>query len=166
MVIVITKGRDEDDLAITRADGSKALTHFPKKGPVPHDAVHFFVERGLGLEQGFWGTVASGMHPEHIGALAKAAGHASASRAQVPAESIVELVQAERLVECFEADLWGGGGSDDDLVAVAEAGCAASFVPLPVIAPGAVARIRDELATFAGEWTKAPLGHEQVLRWE
>jgi hypothetical protein len=132
---------------------------------VPHDAVHYFVERGLGLQNGFWGMVASGMHPEQIGALAKAAGHASASRAQVPDPSIIELVQAERLVECFEADYWGGG-SDEDLLAVADAGCAASFVPLPGIAPGAVAQIRAELAQFAREWTAARQGHEAVLQWE
>ena len=165
-VIVITKGNGEDDIAITRADGSKALTRFPHKGPVPHDAVHFFVERGLGMRRGFWGTVFDGMHPEHIGALAKAAGHASASRAQVPDQSIVELIQAERLVECFEADLWGGGGSDEDLVAVAEAGCAASFVDMPAIVPVAVSQIRGELAEFARSWTAAPLGHEALLRWE
>jgi hypothetical protein len=164
--IAITKGRDEDVIAISREDGSKALTRFPKKGPIPHDAVHYFVERGLGLRNGFWGTVADGMHPEHIGALAKAAGHASASRAQVPDKSIVELIQAERLVECFEADFWGGGGSDVDLVAVAETGCVASFVPLPAIEAGSVSKIRSDLADFARFWTVAPLGHETVLRWD
>jgi hypothetical protein len=166
MKIAITKGRSDDAIAMTWDDGAEASTRFPKKGPVPHDAVHYFVERGLGLKRGFWGTVAGGTHPEEIAAITKAAGHASASRARVPDPSIVELVQAERLVECFEADLWGGGGSDADLISVAEAGCTASLVPLPVIAPGAVAEVRESIAVFAGEWQAAPLGHVAVLRWD
>ena len=131
MLIRITKGERDDVVAILRGDGSKAVTRFPKKGPVPHDAVHYFVERGWPLPRGFWGSVAAGVHPEEIAAIAKAAGHASASRARVPDASIVEIVQAERLVECFEADYWDGGGADDTLIAVAEAACAASFVPCP-----------------------------------
>jgi hypothetical protein len=165
MHIVITMGRVDDVIAFTRADGSTAETRFPKKGPVPHDAVHYFVERGLGLRQGFWGTVEGGMHPEDIAALAKAAGHASASRARVPDAHAVELVQAERLVDCFEAVWGGGGGSDADLLAVAETGCAASFVPLPAIAPGAVARVRADLADFARAGMPAPLGHQALLSW-
>lgn len=53
MKISITKGQSEDWIAIERDDGSAATTRFPHKGPVPHDAVHWFVERGLGLRDGF-----------------------------------------------------------------------------------------------------------------
>ncbi len=89
----------------------------------------------------------------------------SASRARVPDASIVEMVQAERLVECFEADLWDGGASDDTLLAVAEAACAASFVPMPTARPGIVAQIRTSIREFVSEWTPAPLGHVATLRW-
>ena len=166
MEIAITKGRTDDAIAITRSDGTQVDTRFPHKGPVPHDAVHFFVERGLGLTHGFWGTVAGGAHPENIAGLAKAAGHASASRAQIPDAMIVELIQAERMVECFEADLWSAGGSDDDFVAVAQAGCGTSHVPLPAIAGDAIGRVRDDLANFAREWTAAPIGHVAILNWQ
>ncbi|MEJ2410561.1 MAG: hypothetical protein P8Y48_14945 [Novosphingobium sp.] len=44
--------------------------------------------------------------------ITKACGHASASRAQVPDPAIVELPQAERPVECFEADFWAGSGAE------------------------------------------------------
>ena len=167
MEIAITKARGEDRIAITRADGSRVETVFPHKGPVPHDAVHLFVERALGLRAAFWGMIAGGRHPEEIAALAKAAGHASAKRAEVPDASIVELLQAERLVECFEADLWSGGsGEADTFIAVAESACLASHVPPPPLSGDLIARIRSELGAFAREWQAAPLGHTTRLEWD
>jgi hypothetical protein len=166
MEIAITKGQREDRIAITRADGSQVETVFPHKGPVPHDAVHLFVERTLGLRQAFWGMVAGGRHPEVIAGLAKAAGHASAKRAGVPDASIVELLQAERLVECFEADLWSGGAGDAaTFIAVAESACAASHVPPPALSADLIARIREEIAMFARDWQAADPGHTARLEW-
>lgn len=166
MEIAITKGRTLDRIAVTRADGSRAETTFAKKGPVPHDAVHWLVERELRLTQGFWGMVADGLHPEEIAELAKAAGHASASRAQVPDGAIVELLQAERLVECFEADLWGGGGSAADLIALAQSACEYSHVALPPLDEAAVEAVRAALSEFAATWIAAPISHVAQLEWE
>ena len=165
MQITFTKGQTEDRITAIRADGSHAETRFPKKGPVPHDAVHLFVERGFALGNGFWGMVAAGHHPEELGALAKAAGHASASRAEVPDASIVQLLQAERLVECFEADLWSGGGDDATFLDIARTACGYSHVPMPLLADGALAQVRAELAAFAQSWIAAPVGHTAALSW-
>lgn len=165
MEITITKGRHEDVIAVLRGDGTRVDTRFPHKGPVPHDAVHLFVERGFGLGRGFWGQVARGHRPEAIGAMAKAGGHASAKRAEVADDEIVEMIQAERLVECFEADLWGGGGSDADLLSMAAAGCATSKVPMPAIDPAAIGQVREEIAGFAANWRAGPVGHVARLEW-
>jgi len=166
MQIAITKGRELDRIVITRTDGSLAETTFPKKGPIPHDAVHWLVEREFGLARAFWGMVADGHHPEEIAALAKAAGHASAKRAEVPDGSIVELLQAERLVECFEADLWGGGGSAADLIALAQTACDHSRVPAPPLDEQAVEAVRAGLNAFAETWIAAPQGHIAQLDWK
>lgn len=167
MRIAITKHRHDDAIAITRADGSQAHTRFPKKGPVPHDAVHWFVERAFGLGRGFWGIVAAGHHPEDLADLAKAAGHASAKRAGVPDAAIVQLLQAERIVECFEADLWSGGsGAAADVLAMAETACATSLVALPPVPGGAVQAVQGQLGAFAREWMAAGEGHVAVLEWE
>lgn len=165
MEITLTKGLRDDTIAVRRADGSEAVTRFPKKGPVPHDAVHWFVEKGLGLELGFWGLLAAGHHPEDLVELAKAGGHASAKRAVVPDAGIVQLVQAERVVECFEADLWSGTGDDAALLEAARTGCAASHVPMPECAPGVIGQIRDALAEFACAWMDADAGHVTKLAW-
>ena len=166
MEIAIAKGRAEDHIVIARADGTRAETRFPKKGPVPHDAVHFFVERGLGLSGAFWGMIAGGRHPEELAEIAKAAGHASAKRAAVPDAGIVELLQAERIVECFEAELWSGGNDDAALRDMATTACESSYVPLPEVPDGAFGRIRGEIAAFAREWQVAPDGHVARLDWE
>lgn len=166
MLIEITKGQRDDAIRIVRADGTTAATRFPKKGPVPHDAVHWFVERGLGVNDAFWGKIAAGAHPEELAALAKAAGHASASRAGEPDAGIVELLQAERLVECFEAELWSMASDDAGLIALAETACAASRVPVPALTPATIAAIRGPLGAFATDWSAAPQGHTVVLDWD
>lgn len=164
--LCITKGAKADDIEIRRAKGPASRFSFPKKGPIPHDAVHLFVETTMGLTRGFWGLVLEGQQPEAIQEMAKAAGHASASRARAPDSTIVELLQAERLVECFEAELWSGGADDAALLDLAATACAASHVPLPPIASGALARARGGLADFARVWRAAGEGHVARFEWK
>ncbi|MEY4054739.1 MAG: hypothetical protein RL519_74 [Pseudomonadota bacterium] len=167
MEITITKGQAEDRIVIDHGDGRRMDTTFPKKGFIPHDAAHLFVEAELGLTGAFWGMVADGRHPEEIAGIAKAAGHASASRNTVPDGSIVELLQAERLVECFEADQWSGSaGAIEDLLAMAEVACASSHVAMPPINHGQVQSIRTAIVEFAKEWMAAPLGHTASFTWD
>lgn len=166
MRIEITKGQRADRIAVVRFDGSRVETVVSPKGPVPHDAVHWFVERELGLAQGFWGMIAAGCDPDDLLEIAKAGGHASAKRADIPAAQIVQLLQAERIVECFEADLWSGGGPAEHLIALAETACASSSVPLPALNVPAVERIQFSIAEFADEWVAAQQGHVAVLEWE
>ena len=94
--IAITKGAKADTIDIRRPNGEEVRFTLSKKGPVPHDCVHLIVEQALALRRGFWGMVAAGVDPDEIQTIAKAAGHASAKRAQIPDQSIVELLQAER----------------------------------------------------------------------
>ncbi len=111
--------------------------------------------------------VAGGHHPEAISGIAKAAGHASANRACLPEPAIVELLQAERLVECFEADLWSScAGDPADFIKVAETACAASHVAPPRLTLELVRQVSTDLRAFAAEWQTAPLGHVARFVWE
>lgn len=168
MLITITKGKTDDRLDVERPDGSLVSTTFPHKGPIPHDFVHYAVERELGMERAFWGLVAAGHHPEEIQALAKAAGHASATRAAVPDMEFVPAIQAERTVEAFEADHWSGGAGDPvGVSAMAEAGCAQSQVPPPPrLDADAIARIRARIAEFAQSWAALAPGQSVTLQWQ
>jgi hypothetical protein len=166
MRITITKGDKKDRLDMERPDGSLASTSFPHKGPIPHDFVHYAVESELGLDRGFWGLVESGHHPEEVQAIAKAAGHASAKRAEIPAEHFVPAIQAERVVEAFEADHWSGRAGDPaGVISMAETGCEQSLVPAPPIDGSAVARIRSRIADFAARWAALAPGEAIVLQW-
>jgi len=166
MRITIIKGDKEDRLDMERADGSRASTSFPHKGPIPHDFVHYAVESELGIDRGFWGLVASGRHPEEVQQIAKAAGHSSAKRAQVPAADFISAIQAERIVEAFEADHWSGGGGDPSgIIHMANAGCEQSLVPRPPLDEPAVARIRSQISDFAGRWSALAPGQSMALEW-
>ena len=166
MRITLTKGARADHVAITRDDGTQAAFDFPKKGPVPHDAFHYFIERALGLTAGFWGLVAGGMDPEAVGQLAAEAGHASASRARVPDASIVQLLQAERLVECFEAESWSGGADDEGIMAMAKPGWMASHVPAPAGVRDRLGAIREDIARFSAQWVALETNGAISLEWE
>lgn len=165
MEILISKGPTADNIVIRRRDGSVVNTSFPHKGPVPHDIVHFFVELELGFDGGFWGLVAGGRHPEDVGAIAKAAGHASASRAVAPDPFIVPAIQAERIVECFEADLWGGGSDGHTFNDMVDAGCQQSLVQSVVIKDEVIARVRQKLTQFKDHWAALPLGGNCSFGW-
>jgi hypothetical protein len=166
MRITITKGEREDRIEAVRADGSSVQTTFPHKGPIPHDAVHFYVESALQLGDAFWGTVAAGRHPEEVAEIAKAGGHASAKRATGADPSIVRLVQAERVVECFEADLWSGGSTSPETIRDAlAAGCEQSLVPSLELSDGSIAAIQSSLKELVSRWPATPPGDRLVLEW-
>jgi len=166
MRITITKGEREDRIEAVRADGSSVQTSFPHKGPIPHDAVHYYVESALQLSDAFWGTVAAGQHPEVVADIAKAGGHASAKRATGADDSIVRLVQAERVVECFEADLWSGGTTSPQMIRDAIlAGCEQSLVPPMEVGDETIAVIQSRLKDLVSRWPAAKPGERLVLDW-
>ena len=165
MQITITKGSTDDRIHIRRDDGTEAVTHFPKKGPIPHDFVHYAVEQGFGLRDGFFGKVAAGHHPEAIADMAKRGGHASASRAQEPDPDIVEMVQAERLVECFEADMWSGGGANESVRAMADGGWFQSLVPPIELGDETIERVRGTIRDFSDRWSDMKAGESVELQW-
>ena len=165
MQITITKGSDRDWLTVERADGSVERSTFPKKGAIPHDAVHVFAERGMGLMRGFWGHIAEGHGFDAIQEIAKAAGHASAKRAVAPDASIIQLLQAERLVECLEAAQWSGGFDAALLRAAWQAGCDQSHVPLPDYRDSKMIEVYDQIAQFATHWRVLATGESVTFEW-
>jgi hypothetical protein len=163
--IIVTKFVKDDRVVVRRAGSDDACFRFPKKGPIPHDVVHLFVEEALGLTRGFWGMVAEGVAPAAIQEIAKAAGHASARRATPPGSEIVELLQAERVVECFEADFWGAPANAMTFRGVVAVACESSHVKSPALDDATIDAIRARLAAFASAWMKAPVGEQFAFRY-
>lgn len=165
MQIAVTKGSHADWVEARREDGSIAGESVPHKGPVAHDLVHYAVETEFGFAHGFWGLVAAGNSPEQIAEIAKAAGHASAKRAETPQAHFVEAIQVERIVEAFEAEIWSRGSDNAALRAMAEAGCVQSLVPSPELGNEVIERTRARLANLADQWVALPIGGSLTLDW-
>lgn len=165
MQILMTKGARADWIEARRDDGSVARESVPHKGPVAHDLVHYAVERGLNFDRGFWGLVAAGSAPEAIAEMARAAGHASAKRAQMPEPYFIEAIQVERIVESFEAELWSRGADNAALRAMAEAGCDQSMVATPHLSDEAIEQTRALLADLAEQWTALAIGGSLTFDW-
>jgi len=165
MRITMTKGARDDGIDVVRDDGSTVKTRFGHKGPVPHDVTHVLVERTLEMSDGFWGKVARGHNPAELGGLARAAGHASAKRANVPDAEFVQIIQAERLVESFEAELWSNGSDNESLRAMADAGCDQSLVPIVAMSDTAIDIVRADLRTFRDRWAALVEGESVEFDW-
>ena len=127
-----------DDLLIERSDCPPESIRCPKQGIIPHDLVHYAVESSL-AHRGFLGMVADG----------EAAGFATAGG---EAEESIE-----RLVECFQAEMWGGRVKAEDLLATYELACEArGHLPAPVSVSD-VERIRASLDDLTAKWATVPL---------
>ena len=79
-----------------------------------------------------------------LGGLAHDLGKVAGRRAirQDCDPEIAELIQAERLVECFEAESWSGTADDEGIRLMAQAGWEASHVPPLVLEDSAMRAIR------------------------
>jgi hypothetical protein len=103
MRLIATKGlpKDKTDtLTYQRPDGSSCQSAMPRQGVLPHDLIHYVVEAGLGLRNGFLSLVARGAAASFVMDLTH-----GPNRAQVEREAI----QAEAMVEALQTQLWSGG---------------------------------------------------------
>ena len=145
MRLTFTKrGGKYDHLLIDRPGQSSETISCPKQGIIPHDMVHYAVESTL-AQRGFLSLVADGQS-----AVFGTSGGDSE-------EAI------ERLVENFQAEMWGGRVSADELLASYEHACAArghSAVPVTV---ADVQAIRSSLDDLTARWTALQLNASLTL---
>jgi hypothetical protein len=123
------------------------------------------VERRLRFQHGFWGRIAGGTAPEEIAAIAKAGGHASSARAVRPAVEIIELLHAERLVECFEAEMWSECSDNATFRSILDAACSQSKIPRPRLSDEEIDDIRKELKDTQEAWRELAVGESLTLRF-
>ncbi len=166
MKIVVTKDSDGYELLALRADQAEESSTFPNKGWFPHDLVHFVVEQEFGFRSAFWGRVGAGTTILDVASLAKAGGHASAVRADEPDDDIVELVQAERIVECFEAELWADSADNEAFRAILDAACRQSKVATPDLGDESIDVVRRRLYELGDVWRELNVGESLTLVWE
>lgn len=144
-----------DELTFVRADGSRSTIDLPRQGILPHDLVHFVVEDGLGLTDGFLALVAAGADARY----AMEAVHDPAERTVADA-----AIRVEALVEALQSQLWSGAFDAEAFAYGVESACASRGVetgerPTSERARGLFDRARELLA----EWAVLPAGQSLTL---
>ena len=127
-----------DDLMIDRPGRAAETIDCPKQGIIPHDMVHYAVESIL-VHRGFLSLVADG----------SAAGFATAGGEREEA--------IERLVETFQAELWGGRVDAADLIATYQHACDARSHAAVPIGLADIGSIRERLDDLTARWNAVPL---------
>lgn len=142
-----------DTLTCVRPDGSTTQGELPRQGILPHDAFHFVVETSLGWRDAFFGPIARGATLADLTTTLHAPGLDRAKN--------IQALQAESLIECLEADQWGGAPDPAAFAEKLVATCRRRRVPPPDIDAEELTRVRLALREFGAAWR--PLNPGQSL---
>lgn len=151
-----------------RADG--VSVRVPGAGrilPLPHDLVHFVVERELGLRGGFWGSVADGVLFAGMSIVSGRQRPHAAERSHAVMRANTELLlQAEVVAGAVDAIAFGGADADvqRSLVRLREEQSVVRSGVLPLDAAG-LRRVCAALRAAASAWQALPLGEPLALAW-
>ena len=147
-----------DQLVCLRDDGSRTTGEMPRQGILPHDAFHFVVESTLGWGDAFFGQVARG---RSLDPLADKTAGTKTDWAKWP-----RALQAESLVECLQAEQWGGASDVATFAATLAVTCRQRGVRAPALGAADLARIRTALRDFGAAWRPLPPGGILERAWE
>lgn len=153
MRVRFTKGpvaAKADRLTCEREDGTSTTGGMPRQGILPHDAIHYVVESTLGWRDAFFGRVARGL------ALEPAARNAPG--APVDWATAPEALQSESLVECLQAEQWGGAADPETFLATLAVTCSRRGVAPPALTSDDLRRVRQALREFGAAWRPLPAG--------
>lgn len=133
-----------DDLTIAHPGREPERIACPKQGILPHDMIHYAVEHTLA----------------HRGFLSMAANTPATAMTMRGGDS-EEAV--ERLVETFQAEMWGGRVPAADLLATYAHACEARGHPAAPVTPDDVAAVRARLDALTARWEAVPVNGSLVL---
>lgn len=135
-----------DELTIQREECASETIPCPKQGIIPHDMVHYAVESVL-THQGFLSLVEQGR---------------AAASATVGNESEEAI---ERLVEVFQAEMWGERVSAAEFLAVYEHACEARGHHANPVSPSDIDAIRARLDKLKHQWADVGTNEALILRF-
>ncbi|HVU36456.1 MAG TPA: hypothetical protein VHE61_23660 [Opitutaceae bacterium] len=158
MLLRFTKGplaAKADRLSCIRDDGTVTEGDMPRQGILPHDLFHFAVESTLGWRDAFFGAVARGETLDQI---------ARKSAGRKPTWS-VQALQAESLVECLQAEQWGGAADPATFQSTLETTCRRRGVAAPELTLADLQRLRLALRELGTAWRPLNPGHSLERRF-
>ncbi|MDH5182626.1 MAG: hypothetical protein OEX12_01930 [Gammaproteobacteria bacterium] len=139
-------------LICTRDDGSRSESLFPNKRAIPHELIHYVVEKTLGLHRAFYGLVANGAaiayHKEHNHPLTK------------KHQDITQNWQSELLVEAIQTTALEHGGSIENFYKVLERLCVDRNIPVPKMNAPQLQAICVELQQYHHKWNSIDCNHQ------
>ena len=133
-----------DALACVRPDGSSTHGEMPRQGILPHDAFHFVVESTLGWRDALFGWVERGASLEH--AATRLHGE------KIAWSKNTQALHSESLVECLQAEQWGGAADPATFAETLVITCRRRGVPPPEITAEELAAVRAALREFGAAW--------------
>ena len=128
----------------------------PKIGSLPHDIVHFVVEKELRMENGFYAHVEKGLIDGYF---------LKTETAENPEQSSIDAKHAESLVECFQAEFNSGFQSPQYFQEILNVTCSARNIPDFNISAEQIGRIRVSLNKMNEIWNKTEIGETLELRY-
>ena len=141
-----------DTLACIRPDGSTTVGAMKRQGILPHEAFHFVVETALEWHDAFFGRIARGAEVDATTDLLHGSRH--------PWEKMTQAQQCEALIDCLQADQWGGATDPASFAESLVAACRRRGVPPPAdILPEDLDRVRAALREFGAAWRPLVPGH-------
>lgn len=155
MHVRFTKGpvAGSDAVECIRPDGTATSMAMERRGVLPHEACHFVVETTLAWRDAFFGQVSRGGSLEQVTAMLH--------ERKTPWTKITQALQSEALVECLQAEQWGGAADPVLFAQNLMAACRRRGVAPPDITLDEVERVRVALRTFGATWR--PLSAGAVL---
>lgn len=140
-----------DWMEFIRSDRTITRCPMPKQGILPHDLVHYVVEHTLNMSHGFYGIIATGV------GFPKSAPPWDADEFEI--DDLTEALQAESLVECFQAEMWNGFQPSENFLEILDITCHQRHVSRPAQATDANLHIvRLRLQHFTKTWDALPVG--------
>lgn len=153
MLVRFSKGlvaANADALVCVRPDGSRSEAEMPRQGILPHLAFHFAVEATLGWRDALLGRVAAGHSLAEL--------HGKRGRAGVVRRDETQALQSEALIECLEAEQWGGAADPAEFAQRLLRACRHYGVPPPDITAEELDRVRMVLRELGAAWRPLPAG--------
>lgn len=139
-----------DTLTCVRPDGSTTVGEMTRQGILPHQAFHFVVETTLRWRDSFFGHVARGGTLEQVTSQLHAP--------KIDASKHAQALQCEALIECLQADQWGGASDPVTFAETLIRTCRRRHVPPPDIDADELTRVRAALREFGAAWRPLPPG--------
>jgi hypothetical protein len=144
-----------DEFKCIRKDGSIHAVMMPKIGSLPHDLVHFVVEKELKMENGLYAHVEKKLIDGYYLKL---------ETAKNAEQSAIDTKYAESLVECFQAEFNSGNQTPQYLQEILNVTCSARHISHFEITPQQIEKIRTSLDEMNQIWSKIKIG--QMLELE